>query len=52
MRILLGYLFLLNLFVTIVQADDVITIFFDVLALGESLLNEYHMRILQRMTSK
>jgi len=35
LRITFGYLFLLNLFVTIVQADDVITIFFDVLALGE-----------------
>mmetsp|Transcript_18856 Transcript_18856/g.39215 ORF Transcript_18856/g.39215 Transcript_18856/m.39215 type:complete len:343 (+) Transcript_18856:110-1138(+) len=33
LRITFGYLFLLNLFVTIVQADDVITIFFDVLAL-------------------
>jgi hypothetical protein len=29
----MGYLFLLNLFVTVVQADDVITIFFDILAL-------------------
>mmetsp|Transcript_21224 Transcript_21224/g.42271 ORF Transcript_21224/g.42271 Transcript_21224/m.42271 type:complete len:529 (+) Transcript_21224:97-1683(+) len=33
LRIMFGYLFLLNLFITIVQADDVITIFFDVLAL-------------------
>ncbi|KAL7518261.1 hypothetical protein ACHAWX_003107 [Stephanocyclus meneghinianus] len=33
LRLVLGYLFLLNLFVTVVQADDVITIFFDILAL-------------------
>lgn len=33
LRLIMGYLFLLNLFVTIVQADDVITIFFDILAL-------------------
>ncbi|KAL7519551.1 hypothetical protein ACHAWX_004352 [Stephanocyclus meneghinianus] len=33
LRLLMGNLFLLNLFVTIVQADDVITIFFDILAL-------------------
>eukprot|EP00804_Cyclotella_cryptica_P003412 CCRYP_018561-RA/>CCRYP_018561-RA protein AED:0.21 eAED:0.21 QI:122/0.81/0.75/1/0.54/0.58/12/0/862 len=33
LRLVMGYLFLLNLFVTIVQADDVITIFFDILAL-------------------
>jgi len=32
-RLLMGYLFLTNLFVTVVQADDVITIFFDILAL-------------------
>ena len=33
LRLVMGYLFLMNLFVTIVQADDVITIFFDILAL-------------------
>ena len=33
LRLIMGYLFLLNLFVTVVQADDVITIFFDILAL-------------------
>jgi hypothetical protein len=33
LRLVMGYLFLLNLFVTVVQADDVITIFFDILAL-------------------
>jgi len=33
LRLVMGYLFLLNLFVTIVQADHVITIFFDILAL-------------------
>lgn len=32
-RLMMGNLFLLNLLVTIVQADDVITIFFDILAL-------------------
>lgn len=33
LRLIMGYLFLLNLFVTIVQADAVINIFFDILAL-------------------
>lgn len=33
LRLVMGYLFLTNLFVTVVQADDVITIFFDILAL-------------------
>lgn len=45
LRILFGYLFLLNLFITIVQADDVITIFFDVLALGR--FNAYY-RLISR----
>ncbi|KAL7458616.1 hypothetical protein ACHAWC_010206 [Mediolabrus comicus] len=33
LRLVMGYLFLLNLFLTIVQADNVIGIFFDILAL-------------------
>ena len=33
LRLFMGYLFLLNLFLTIVQADNVIGIFFDILAL-------------------
>lgn len=32
-RMVMGYLFLFNLFITLVQAESVITIFFDVLAL-------------------